>query len=287
MARFFREEEYEEDRPEKPRMFGVTEVRGPFYSRSLTTHQALQDILETTGQFVDGLKFTGGSYSLAARSSIREIINMAHQHNVYVSTGDWADHLLRRGPSAFKEYVEECRGMGFDMVDLNSSSIRVPEETLLRLVRMIKTAGLKARPQLSWKFDPAEVPAGGDRAFGAYIAPSPQKSEIVEDVDFLIRKAERCLEAGADGIMIAIDGAELPTDAIAKIVGRLGLDRTMFEALDGGAPEWFVGRYGPRVNLFVDHSQVMGLECLRGHDVGGRRRHRASGGGGGPSYFLF
>ena len=58
------------------------------------------------GQFVDGLKFAGGSHSLMPKSYIKEVTNMAHKHNVYVSTGDWAEHLIRKDPSAFKEYIE-------------------------------------------------------------------------------------------------------------------------------------------------------------------------------------
>lgn len=58
------------------------------------------------GQFVDGLKFTGGSHSLLPKSYIREVTNMAHKHNVYVSTGDWAEHILCKGLSAFKEFIE-------------------------------------------------------------------------------------------------------------------------------------------------------------------------------------
>lgn len=58
------------------------------------------------GQFVDGLKFSGGSHSLLPKSFIKEMIAIAHNHNVYVSTGDWAEHLTKQGPSAFKEYVE-------------------------------------------------------------------------------------------------------------------------------------------------------------------------------------
>lgn len=58
------------------------------------------------GQFVDGLKFSGGSYSLMPKTFIREVTDLAHQHDIYVSTGDWAEHLLRKGPTAFKEYVE-------------------------------------------------------------------------------------------------------------------------------------------------------------------------------------
>jgi len=77
-------------------------------------------------------------------------------------------------------------------------------------------------------------------------------AERVEDVDLLIRRAERCLEAGADMIMIDADDVcqraeSLRTDIVAKIVGRLGLDKTMFEASNPNTSEWFVRRYGPRV----------------------------------------
>lgn len=62
------------------------------------------------GHIVDGLKFAGGSYSLMPKSLVKEVIDVAHQHDVYVSTGDWAENLLRKGPSAFKEYVEVSFG---------------------------------------------------------------------------------------------------------------------------------------------------------------------------------
>lgn len=65
-----------------------------------------QDIFESMGQFVDGLKFDGGSYSLMPKSFIKEVTDVAHQHDIYVSTGDWAENLLQKGPSGFKEYVE-------------------------------------------------------------------------------------------------------------------------------------------------------------------------------------
>ncbi|KAK3035106.1 hypothetical protein RJ639_032608 [Escallonia herrerae] len=265
------EEEDEEDRPDKPRRYGVTEMRGPNYT--LFSHDLLQDTFESMGQFVDGLKFTGGSNSLMSKSYIKEVTNMAHKHNVYVSTGDWAEHQLRRGPSAFREYIEECRQLGFDTVELNFGSLDVPEETFLRFVRLIKSSGLKAKPQFSVKVNKSDIPTSGDRAYGAYVVPAPRTSELVEDVDFLIRRAERCLEAGADMIMIDADDVckhpdDIRADIIAKVIGRLGLEKTMFEASSSKTSEWFIRRYGPRVNLFVDHAQVMDLECLRGRNWG-------------------
>jgi len=37
----------------------------------------------------------------------------------------------------------------------------------------------------------------------------------------------------------------------------------MFEAADPAVFGWCVKNYGPEVNLFVDHSQIVQLECLR------------------------
>lgn len=65
--------------------------------------------MDNIGPFVDGLKFSGGSHSLMGKELIREITDLAHKHDMYVSTGDWAEHLLRQGPSSFKQYVEVCR----------------------------------------------------------------------------------------------------------------------------------------------------------------------------------
>lgn len=75
----------------------------------------------------------------------------------------------------------------------------------------------------------------------------------MEDVDLLIRRAERCLEAGAD--MISIDAEDVcryadsvRADIIAKVIGRLGLEKTMFEASNSKTSEWFVKQYGPNVH---------------------------------------
>jgi phosphosulfolactate synthase (CoM biosynthesis protein A) len=69
----------------------------------------LQDIFESMGDCVDGLKFCGGSDSLMSKDFIKQVIDTAHQHDVYVSTGDWAEHMIHhKGPSGFKDYVEVC-----------------------------------------------------------------------------------------------------------------------------------------------------------------------------------
>ena len=71
-------------RPPKPRKVGVTEIRGPYYSAYGKRHW--QDIMDIMAHHVDGLKFAGGSFSLMPEKSVTELIDIAHQHDVYVST---------------------------------------------------------------------------------------------------------------------------------------------------------------------------------------------------------
>ena len=66
--------------------------------------------------------------------------------------------------------------MGFDTVELNVGSLEIPEETLLRFVRLTKSGGLKAKPHFEVKFNKSDIPQGGDRAYGAYVPPTPRSS---------------------------------------------------------------------------------------------------------------
>lgn len=63
------------------------------------------------------------------------------------------------------------------------------------------------------------------------------------------------MEAGADMIMIDADDVcrhadSVRADIIAKLIGRLGLEKTMFEASNPRMSEWFIGCYGPKVSNF-------------------------------------
>ena len=53
------------------------------------------------------------------------------------------------------------------------------------------------------------------------------------------------------------------TDVVARIASELGIEKVMFEAADPAVFAWYIKTQGPEVNLFVDHSQIVELECLR------------------------
>jgi phosphosulfolactate synthase (CoM biosynthesis protein A) len=239
----------------KPRQRGITEIRGPYYSPMGKRY--LEDVLETMGDYVDSLKFAGGSFTLMAAERVRELVNLAHSHNVMVSTGGFIEHVLARSPELVERYIDECRQIGFDILEVSSGFITIPTDDWLRLVEKTQRAGLKAKPEVGIQFG-----AGGATAAAEL------QAEGTRDVSWVISQARRFLDAGAYMIMIESEGITenvktWRTDVPAKIIDALGMDRVMFEAADPEVFSWYIKNYGPEVNLFVDHSQIVQLECLR------------------------
>ena len=100
----------------KPRTQGITEIRGPYYTPMGKRY--LEDVLETMGVYVDSLKFAGGSFTLMPRKALKEIIELAHRYDVLVSTGGFIEHVLTQGTEAVHRYIEECRDVGFDILEI-------------------------------------------------------------------------------------------------------------------------------------------------------------------------
>ena len=242
-------------RPAKPRSRGMTEIRGPYYSPMGKRY--LQDVLETMGGYVDALKFAGGSFTLMPRAAVAELIELCHRHEVMVDTGGFIEHVLAQSPDAVGPYIQECAELGFDIIELSSGFITIPTDDWLRLVEAVQKAGLKAKPEVGIQFG-----AGGATAVEELAA------EGTSDPEWAISRAQRFLEAGAYMIMIESEGITenvrtWRTDVPARIANRLGLEKVMFEAADPEVFDWYIKNYGPEVNLFVDHSQIVQLECLR------------------------
>lgn len=243
------------ERETKPRNRGVTEILGPYYTPMGKRY--LEDVLETMGAYIDVLKFAGGSFSLMPRKAVKELLNLCHRYDVMVSTGGFIEHVLTQGPEAVNWYIEECKELGFDIIEVSSGFITIPTDDWLRLVEKIQKAGLKAKPEVGIQFG-----AGGATAEVELAA------EGTRDPEWAIQQAKRFVDAGAYMIMVESEGITenvktWRTDVVAKIIQALGLEKPMFEAADPEVFAWYVKNYGAEVNLFVDHSQIVQLECLR------------------------
>lgn len=242
-------------RPVKPRQFGMTEIRAPYYHTFGTRH--LQDVFDVAGPWVDGIKWAGGSFALVPPDQVRKFSDIAHEHDAYVSSGGWIETVLRYGDEAVDYYLKEAKEVGFDVIEISTGFIMLNTSGLQRLVEKVVKAGLKAKPELG-----IQIGSGGDSSEAELAA------ESMKDIGDLVDRGKKALEAGASIIMIESEGItenvrEWNTGAAASIINGLGLENVMFEAADGPVFEWYIKNYGNEVNLFVDHSQVLQLEGLR------------------------
>jgi phosphosulfolactate synthase (CoM biosynthesis protein A) len=242
-------------REAKPRKRALTEIRGPYYS--VVGRRYLEDLFEMMGAYVDSLKFAGGSFTLMPEKAVREIIDLCHKHDVLVSTGGFIERVLVQGDDAVRRYVAECKKLGFDIIEISAGFISIPTDDWLRLIDLVRKSGLKAKPEVGIQFG-----AGGATATAEL------KAEGTRDPGWVVAQAKRLLEAGAEIIMIESEGITenvdpWRTDVPAKFIDELGLEKLMFEAADPDVFAWYIKNYGADVNLFVDHSQIVQLECLR------------------------
>jgi phosphosulfolactate synthase (CoM biosynthesis protein A) len=242
-------------RAPKPRRAGLTEIRGPYYTP--LGPRILEDILDCAADAIDSLKFGGGAFAVMSKKSVEEIIKLCHRAKVTVSTGGFIESVIPQGRRAIEQYIDACNRLGFDTIEISSGFITIPMDDLLRLVELVRKAGLKPKPEIGIQFG-----AGGASSAEELSA------EGIGDVSWAIERAKKFLDAGAEILMIESEGitesvktwrSEVPS----QFASALGLERMMFEAADPAVFEWYIKNFGPDVNLFVDHSQIIQLECLR------------------------
>lgn len=239
----------------KPRSHGITEISGPYYSPMGSRY--LADLFETMGTYVDSLKFAAGSFTHFSEVELQKIIRLCHEHHVLVSRGRFIEYVVMRGRVYGPKYLEGCPRFGFYIVEISSGFITLPFDDWLRLVEQTQKAGLKEKPEVEIQFE-----AGG--------ATSAEELEAqgTRDPACVTQLAKRFIDAGAYMIVIESEGITESvkawcTDVPARIVSGLGLEKVMFEAADPPVFSWYVKNYGPDINLFMDHSQIVQLECLR------------------------
>jgi len=243
------------EREAKPRKHGLTEIRGPYYS--VVGRRYLEDLFETMGNYVDSLKFAGGSFTLMPERAVRDIVDLCHKHDVLVSTGGFIEHVLAQGGEAVRQYLAECKKLGFDIVEISAGFVSIPTDDWLRLIEFVRKSGLKAKPEVGIQFG-----AGGATAAAEL------QAEGTRDPSWAIAQAKRFLDAGANVIMIESEGITenvdpWRTDVPARFIDEIGIEKLMFEAADPDVFAWYIKNYGAEVNLFVDHSNIVQLECLR------------------------
>ncbi|KAF8823684.1 hypothetical protein HHX47_DHR9000279 [Lentinula edodes] len=238
--------------PPKPRDHGLTEIRGPYYYPVTKTY--LDELLSDWGEFVDGVKFAGGAFSLMPEERLRGLIETAHKHDIYVSTSGFIEKVLSSSNgnrAVIQKYLETCKNMGFDVLEISSGFLSIPTDDWADLVEMTAKAGLKPKPEVGIQWG-----AGGDASIAEL------ESAGTRDPKWLIDRAKTFLEAGAY-ICITENVRNWRTDVISAVTSALPKEKIMFEAADPEVFAYHIQNQGATANLFVDHSQIVQIACLR------------------------
>jgi phosphosulfolactate synthase (CoM biosynthesis protein A) len=243
------------NRPAKPRDKGITEMRGPYYDPM--GPRELRDILDTMGHYVDIYKFSGGSFALMPEDAVRELIETCHEYDVEVSTGGFVENVLVKDNDLVEEYVAEAAELGFDIVEISSGFLAIDTDDLVALTELVADHDLKPKPEINVQFG-----AGGASSEEELLG------EVQQDPQLAIEEGKRHLDAGAYKLMVEAEGitenvTDWRTDVVYEIATDLGIENCVFEAPSPEEFEWYVKNFGPNVNLFVDNSQIVELECMR------------------------
>ncbi|KAI0768693.1 coma-domain-containing protein [Trametes elegans] len=244
--------------PKATRSKGLTEIRGPYYAPVTKTY--LDELLQDWGEYVDGVKFAGGAFSLMPEDRLRALIDTAHSHGCYVSTGGFIERVLSASggnKSVISKYLTACKNLGFDVLELSSGFLSIPTDDWASLIEFTSAHGLKPKPEVGIQWG-----AGGDASV------EELESAGTRDPKWLIDRAKTFLDAGAYMIMIESEGItenvkNWRTDVISAVTSALPADKIMFEAADPDVFAYHIQNQGARANLFIDHSQVVQLACLR------------------------
>lgn len=249
--------------PEKPRDSAITEIRGPYYDPM--GPRELKDILDTVGEHVDIYKFSGGSFALFEEDVLKDMLDVCHDNDVDVSTGGFIENVIATDRKNVKRYIEEADNIGFDVFEISSGFLAMDIDDLVDVTEYVSdNTNMKPKPEVNVQFG-----AGGASN------PDELSEEVVADPEMAIEEAERHLDAGAYKIMVESEGIteevhEPRTDIAFELANGIGVDNCVFEAADPDTFEFYVKQFGPEVNLFVDNSQIVELECLR-HGLWGRK----------------
>ncbi len=140
-----------------------------------------------------------------------EIIDLCHAHDVLVSTGG-IEHVLTQGPEAVAGYIDECRSIGFDIVEVSCGVHHHSRRRLAALIERTKGRSSKAKPEVGIQFSAS----GRPRAVQAEASSRSSRA---------LTQARQFLEAGASMIRSEDHRNPYSGGRRRRPCGRLGLER--------------------------------------------------------------
>jgi phosphosulfolactate synthase len=227
-------------RSAKPRTQGLT-----FLSDKHLGPRAVEDLLESGADFLDWVKLSMGSARVLSEDVVRRKVSLYREAGVRVLlTGDVFELAVNQG--VVRRVYETAASLGFDGVEIATAQTVLSLEAKMALVGLARSSGLAAIAEVGQK--------------GVY--------DRTADGPWLAHEGHVLREAGADLILLQGEGITEGVDVfdaatLFAVASKLGTDDVIFQGKDERAQSWFIGHFGPEVNLDIDADQLLSVELMR------------------------
>lgn len=234
-------------RSSKPRSHGLTMV----IDKGLGLH-ALEDLLDTAGDYVDILKLTFGTSAFYDRKLLRKKNEKLRERDVEAMPGGtFLEVAVWQG--VVRDYLVRARELGFSALEVSDGTIDIRPDVRADLIRRAREAGFRVLTEVGKK-DPREA-----------LAMDVQHRQIAEDLrNGASQVIIEAREAGRGVGIFDQDGKTRLDEVEAVIAGVSDPSRLVWEAPLKNQQQDLILRFGPNVNLGnVPPEEVLALEALR------------------------
>jgi phosphosulfolactate synthase len=207
--------------------------------------RAWEDVLETCGDYIDIVKLGWGTAYVTP--NLRRKLDVLRDKRVVVG-GTFFEVVWARG--RLEEYKRWLEDLGLDHVEISDGAVEIPRERKLELIA-----------DLARDFTVLSEVGSKDTevVFAPYQWVEWIKEELAAGAWKVITEAR---EGGTAGIFRP--GGELRTGLVDEIAHAIDVSDLIFEAPAKAAQAWFIGHFGPEVNLGnIPPDEVIPLETLR------------------------
>ncbi len=234
-------------RPEKPRQVGITMV----LDKNLGA-QALKDLVEYGGDYIDILKFGWGTARLYPQKVLEEKILTLKNHLILSCPGGtFLEVACAKNKTT--QFFREIKKIGFNCVEVSDGTVAMSRAEKLNLILQAKDAGFLVFSEVGKKNKVED-----------------QKYSIQEKIDHALEEIRsgsfkvimEARECGTQGIFD--EKGEIIPEFLEPLVSQVGFQNLILEAPMVSQQQWLISNLGNTVNLGnVAPEDVLNLETLR------------------------
>ncbi len=235
------------ERISKPRKNGITMMLDKGMGLN-----AVSDLLEVSGEFVDLAKFGWGTSALHDRNLIKEKAEMYLSYDVIPYAGGTLFELAFL-KNKFDEFLNESDKLGFKAVEISDGSTIIPLEDRREVISKAKEQGFKVISEVGKKDPDAD-----------------HEIDITNRIDLI----NFDIEAGADEVLIEAreggkdigiyDGAGNVKEDELEALAKTDMNKIIWEAPLKNQQTYLILKFGANVNLGnIAPEEVTALETMR------------------------